>query len=532
LVYLILCRLVQLSSPDDRPTTPLFFSVPVLSTLLFVSHPVQTEAVTYVWGRSDLLCASCYFSSFLFFVKAQNVPGRQPEEKKSKKRIHPRNAYKGSRYYAWALVFFLLALTTKAAALSLPFLLLFYDYYFLPRGDIRTWRASLLKRHSLFFLLAAARLFLFYSPVGKSELIYALKDNLVWYERLDIVANALTQCHAVVQYLRVLLVPTQLNIDHDFPAAYSLFDVSVIASLGILLLLLSVAVLLFQRAKVASFSICWFFVTLSFFFFFSLPDFFVERRLYLPSMGFCTCVALLAQYLATRLGTAWRNGTLAAAVRGAPLALVLVYTIATIQRNAIWSDPAALWFDAVIKSPSKARPHANLAIVNLEQKRFTEAVTESQKALSLNPASAEAHYSLLDAYVSLGWWRLAVEQFMQTLRTHPYYAVQWYSWRHEELQRNRQLFLPVFSTFEQELKTAPGNADGHIALGFLYVSLLGDEQRALWHFEEGLKFPSQRFRRHAMLRIVQDLRRSVSRQQLKKSAPQPRARFAEGTETR
>lgn len=517
LVYTLLRLLWQLAPSDDRPTTPLFFSVPLLSTLLFVSHPAQTEAVTYVWGRSDLLCASFYFLSFLFFVKAYNIPGYRPEEKQRKKKLHPRNVYKGLQYYAWALAFFLLALATKATALTLPLLLLCYDYYFLSRGDIKAWWTTLPRRHSLFFLLAAGRILLYYSPVGKPESLYALKGNLVGYERLDIVPNILTQCHATVQYLKLLIIPAQLNIDYDFPASYSLFDGSVVASLGILLLLLTVAVLLFQRAKMASFSICWFFVPLSFFFAFPLPDFFVERRLYLSSIGFCTCVVLLANYVAMRLGTAWRNGALEVFVRGTPIVLVLVYAVVTLQRNMVWADPHMLWADAARKSPQKARPHSNLAIVSLEQKKFTETIDEAKKTLELNPAFPEAHYSLLDGYVSLKMWEPAVEQFTKTLHAHPDYAVQWYSWRRGELQDKQGLFLAVFSEFEKELTATPGNADGHIAIGFLYASLLGDDQRALQHFEEGLKFSSNRFRRPALLRIVKDLQQSLSRQRQKRA---------------
>ena len=192
--------------------------------------------------------------------------------------------------------------------------------------------------------------------------------------------------------------------------------------------------------------------------------------------------------------------------------LVLVYAIVTTQRNTVWADPHMLWSDTVRKSPQKARPHSNLAIVSLEQKKFTETIREAKKTLDFNSALPEAHYSLLDGYVSLKMWGPAVEQFTKTLHAHPDYAVQWYSWRRGELQDKQALFLSAFSEFEKELIATPGNADGHIAIGFLYASLLGDDRRALQHFEEGLKFSSKRFRRRALLRIVKDLRQSLSQQ--------------------
>ena len=199
LVYSLLRLLLQSSLPDDRPPTTFFFSVPLLSALLFVSHPVQTEAVGFVWGRSDLLCASFYFSFFLFFVKAHNIPGYRPEEKQRKKTLHPRNVYKGLQYYAWALAFFLLALATKATALTLPLLLLCYDYYFLSQRRYKGVVDNTPQTSLTVFLLAAGRILLYYSPVGEPESIYAFKGNMVGYERPDIVPNILTQCHATVR---------------------------------------------------------------------------------------------------------------------------------------------------------------------------------------------------------------------------------------------------------------------------------------------------------------------------------------------
>lgn len=508
LVYRTVHLLVKLFVPDMQASTAAFPTLGLLAALLFVSHPAQTEAVTYVWGRSDVLSTFFYLLSVLCFLRAYHVQEPQPQHQHPRQILLPYTL--GERRYYWgAVAAFALALSTKSTVLTLPPLLLILDVYLLhPQTGELPW-SRFLRRHLPFVLLAGLRVYLYYALPQQSELGYAFRHREVWNERLDLFSNILTQCQAVVHYLSLLVVPTGLNIDHDLPALHTLFDFTAVTSLGTCGVLIGLGAFWSSRFPLAAFLLWWFLVTLSFFFLFPLPDFLVERRLYLPSVAFCVGVVLALQFLGTRLA-AWRP-TMAKAVTGgrwALLGLALVYTVLTIQRNETWQDPYTLWSDAVIKSPGKARPQSNLAITNLEQKKYAEAIVAAQKALTLNAAIAEAHYTLLDAYIGQGAWQQAEVQFLSTLRKYPYYAVEWYSWTYAKLPQ-RNPFLAAFSTFDQELMAQPGNADGHVAMGFLYASLLGDERRALRHLEEGLKGNPTRFRRAVVVRAVQDLRRKL-----------------------
>jgi len=519
LVYFIADLLVKLSPADE--VVPARYS-PILAlfiALLFVSHPVQTEAVTYIWGRSDLLCAFFYFASFLFYGKAREAHELASRAQGKKGKLS-QSVGKTSLYYYGALALFIFGLGTKAVILSLPLLLCAFDYWFVVGEGSKPWWRERFKRLLPFFLAAGIRLYLHYS-FQKPDIISALRDNLVWQERPDLLTNMLMQCQVVVHYLALLAFPVSLNIDHDVPVARSVFEGSVLLGFGVLVGLVGLAFFLRQRSYVASFGVVWLVLPLSFYFLFPLPDLLVERRLYLPSLGFFISLVVLLQLLAKRLGAMGWSETLTRVIRFSPVALVFLWAVMTVQRNTVWNDPYALWSEAASQAPTKARPHSNLAIVSLEQKKFEQAVAEAQRALLIDPASAEGHYALLDACVRLGWWGPAVGHFSQMLQTHPYYAVQWYNWRHQELQDKRALFLRLFSTFERNLATTPGNAEGHISLGFLYASLLGDEQRALVHFEEGLKFPSPRFRQQVILRIVQDLKRRASQRQQRQRQANP-----------
>jgi hypothetical protein len=74
-----------------------------------------------------------------------------------------------------------------------PFLLFAFDYFFVAREENKQWRKTMLKQHSPFFVLAGAHLYLHYS-FQKPDILYALKDTLVWRDRPDFLSNLLTQC--------------------------------------------------------------------------------------------------------------------------------------------------------------------------------------------------------------------------------------------------------------------------------------------------------------------------------------------------
>jgi len=65
--------------------------------------------------------------------------------------------------------------------------------------------------------------------------------------------------------------------------------------------------------------------------------------------------------------------------------LVLVFGVATYQRNFAWKDDLSLWSDVVKKSSNKARPYLLLGIAHQGRGLIDEAVSRYMKALALRP---------------------------------------------------------------------------------------------------------------------------------------------------
>ena len=344
-VVLLLFRLVleRFRHPGTALTTALLFGL----------HPLQTQAVNYVWARSVLLMSGFGLASLL-------LAARRP----------------------WAAILcFQLALWSRAeAAMLLPFL------WVLNRERWKWWAGLTLANG-----LALAWSLVKYSPAG-----------LAW-NHPDPAGYWLLQPLMFWKGLGLFLWPANLNLDHQVPEPHVLL--TVISAAAILVAAFGLLGSRWRRSALGT-GLLWVLV-------FSLPtwvlpnlDPFSETRLYLPSAG----LALMASWLLFHRRPEGRWPNRAQWVGIGILAAVLIPP--TLARNRIWNDDLLLWRDTVAKSPGKARPHYNLGVALLREGRVAMAGESFRAAVSLDPeddynwaalgylaelegdrAGARAHYS-------------------------------------------------------------------------------------------------------------------------------------------
>jgi hypothetical protein len=379
LVYRILChRAIQVGGPR----------IAFWTTLLFLLHPISTEAVTYISGRPTGLMTCGYLAAFLLFLEA-----RTAEPGSSKQRVA----------VAWASACLALSLLAKEVALVFPVLLVLYET--VVGRPTRAGLADRLKRVHL-PLSAVVALFLGYAAFH-ARYAYLFDYSL---QLRDGYTNLLTQANAVAYAITLFVRPTQLNFDHDLPLVTSVLQGPTLFSIAALAGLVAAALVLARRAPLFSFGLLWFFLHL-------LPtnsvlpryDLLSERNLYLPSIGLYLAASVAVIAVARRLGARLATGRVARqaarygliVARSMAAAFVLGLVGLTASRNALYADPVAFWSDAVDKSPLKARPHVHLGHAWFVAGDLDRAIEQFRTALALDPLDRAAQQSLLQAWTQL-----------------------------------------------------------------------------------------------------------------------------------
>jgi hypothetical protein len=364
------------------PTATAFVEsfVPLAVALLFVVHPVQTQAVTYIIQRYTSLATLFYLLSVLFFLKARLA--------------HEKGA---GQSYPWlqgcvSLAAAVLALWTKQIAATLPVMLFFLEL-FLFRGRMLNRKVYI--ACGMLVILALSLVLISWHDRSPHDIIASLRQATTEDPSTPRTAYLLTQIPVVATYLRLLCLPFGQSIFHDSPHYLTIASAPVIAALALHIALMTGAMALFRTSRhnlltgdwlhgtlqrLAALGIAWFYCAMivesSIF---PITDVIFEHRIYLPSAGFFLTVtsgtALAACGRYNRFKAAW--ALLAAAC--------LVLGGLTVARNFVWNDTLRLWRDAAIKSNNKDIVLANLAGEYMKLNMPEKALPLFVRALELHP---------------------------------------------------------------------------------------------------------------------------------------------------
>jgi tetratricopeptide (TPR) repeat protein len=353
----------------------------------FLLHPVQTESVTYISSRSELLSLLFYLAAFLFFIK-------WPERKV------------GFLVSLCVAVPFLLALSSKETAISLPAVIFLYDFLFLSGASLR----PLLSRWRFYlpFLLGTIGAAYY---IGTVTLRASIGSTLAGH--LSSFHYFLTELRVIVRYVYLTFIPVGLNLDYDFRPSTNPFEIRVVASFVFLAAIACLGWVLRKTQPVLSFAIFWFFLTLApTSSFVPIIDLIFEHRMYLPLAGVCVAIPILLQVVARKLndwfGVPFRPGVYAAV-------LLAVLLLGTILRNHTWRDEVRLYQDVVAKSPYKARGHTGLAWALYKRGEYESAIQSLKQALILLPDKRNEFADTLgNLYLKTGRFDDAANLFKET----------------------------------------------------------------------------------------------------------------------
>ena len=367
--------------------------------LLFAVHPVQTEAVSYIAGRKDVLCAIFYLAGFYSFMRYRDAPSL--------------------RHLAGILVAFLLAILSKESGITFPLTLLIFDSIMgIPPRKTR-WDAGLLDVWSSVrgswrrFWRLYLGLFLVAAIFSAYVVLWSGASARKEFWGGGFGPTVLTSARIYLHYVKLLLFPLTLSATYAFPVSTTLFDPIGLVALAAVAAILYGLTRLVRISPIAVFGGLWFFITL-------LPVsqlvphhiLVADRHLYLPSFGF----ALLAGVLVKRLRADERTRRV---VYPCAAALLLVLSLRTVFRNRDWRDQLTLWSKTVETAPRSARAHATLGELLRRSGRLDEAEREFQTALSIEPGDSRALVGIGALQANRGEWSQAEQTLIGAIRNDP-----------------------------------------------------------------------------------------------------------------
>jgi hypothetical protein len=334
----------------------------ITATVAFALHPVQTESVTYISGRSNVLMALFALATLYCWLRAGSARG------------HSRFAWSAASLAALPL-----GVASKETALITP-LALWLSWACLPGAARqlmpRPWSQTLL----VVALGAAALVLLPYGHFLDVSLAKrGLSDNLV------------VQVHAVWYLLGQLFDFARLNADPTLSGVASLTVGTVWRALA-LGTALALGLASARRRPALAFGILWFFIWLA-------PtnsliarlDVVNDRQLYLAIVGPGWLLGLACAAVLQRRSRSWRTAAVAL--------LTATLLVGTVFRNRVYANEVVFWEDVVKKSPHNARAANNLGMayaLDCQQQaalrafRLAERLDESAYRAAVNRALLES----------------------------------------------------------------------------------------------------------------------------------------------
>lgn len=361
-----------------------------IASLIFAVHPIQSEAVNYVFARATELDTVLCLAALAAWVRGRPW---------------------------WAVAWFAAALAAKEECVTFPIFLWMLDLWTAKPHARKPVLAMLL-------LSLAAGLGVYIAVLNTPGTPAGPHAGITPANYL------LTQGPVILRYLRLLLIPWGFNVDPQIPIP------PLWVGLCAWLLLAAAIAFAFRRfatSKSAFWFIAGFVLLLPSSSIFPAEDLAADRRMYLPMIAFCACIGILLEQA--------RPAFVAA------IAAVLIGF--SIERTLVWRTEQSLWTDAVEKSPGKARPKIQLArasnphraLLLLEQAQTlapdnpripeelgrvylstgdaARALTEFGRALALNPNNAGALNNRGVALLALGQINAARQDFERALSIDP-----------------------------------------------------------------------------------------------------------------
>ena len=261
LVFLLARFTIGLLVREDKLDQRLKDLSALFVALLFLLHPLQTMAVTYIVQRMTILAALFYVLSVFLYAKGRLAY------------LEGGSITKSSGLIAIAFIAGIMGVLSKQNAATFPAAFILYELFFIRKADGRMCKKYIVAAASMLTLI-----FLFVMFSGR------LPVETTNFTRLEYFS---AQLGVFYKYILLVLFPISQNADYFIRVEPPLIGAVQIIGLILILGLTGLGIYLFRKNKLIAFGIFWFLITMSIeSSLIPIRDIMMEHRMYLPLFGF------------------------------------------------------------------------------------------------------------------------------------------------------------------------------------------------------------------------------------------------------
>lgn len=369
------------------------FLLSFLIALIFLVHPIQTQAVTYIVQRFTSLAALFSLVSIYFYL-----------------------IYKTSQKWklcCYILFLFsaLLAFKTKENTASLPIAVIAIEYFLFKNLKHSYFKRALLILPALVLVIVIP---LSFTNIGKpisisfAELMGELKEASYETPLISRSQYLFTEFSVVLTYFRLLVLPINQSLHYIYPLSKSFFELNTFLSFSFIMMILFFSSFYRKKGLEITLGILWFFIFLSVeSSIIPIQDVIFEHRLYLPSIGFFLAIVSIISKLIEKIHYKVF----------APLILIIVITLSflTYKRNEVWKDEITVWKDVVSKFPTDYVAWSSLGTAYAKEGMYDSAIEAILTAFKYNSSFAKAHNNLAVCYTKKRMYAEAIREFQTAI---------------------------------------------------------------------------------------------------------------------
>ena len=426
--------------------------LPLIIAALFLVHPCQTQAVTYITQRFESMATVFYLATIYTYLQA-----RVTQEKLAK-----------IIFFILAGLFTLLGIMTKEVVITVPVMILAVEWILFPKKDNKKFYIALGFAGVFLYILISKLL-----HAGIESVLQAMPSESHDGDILTPVTYVLTEFRVFLTFLRLLVLPIHQNLEYDYPASINLLNPPLtLLGLAMIIGFVLLIIKLRRRYPLFAFGLAWVLITFSI----NLAprsNVIFEHKLYLISFGFLLSTVCFFTTIFQDRRTLFK-------ILGC---IVLILGVVSYQRNKVWANEVSLWEDSIKYSPNKARVNASLGRVYGSQGQYDKSIFYLSRAISLKSDNI-SYENRGVIYAEEGQLTQAIDDLNKSISMDPYYFVTYVkrSWVYQ-IQHNYQAAL---DDINHAIALDPNFADAHIEKGMLEMAI-GNPQEALVSFQNALK---------------------------------------------